>query len=196
MRKEETVKKHLDALRILKEVVKYNPKISMTEFMKDHNLSKNAAHALTTGKIIINTGGRGKGRHYVWNTINPNRMMAEEWLIRMQQNANKARDKKSICFTDKDFDDLITVEEKIIELRKKGLSYRQIADELNVKNWKVHKVCTEQVQKNDLITKSNKIKPTSRKKIKTKEVRTREYPIVDSKQKSIVILWGLINIKF
>lgn len=191
MRKDETIKKHLEVLKILKEVVKYNPKLSMSKFMKDHKLSNNAAHALTKGKIIINTGGKGYGKNYIWNTIEPNIKMAEEWLNRMQENANKSRERKTSCFTDKDFDDLLTVEEKIISLRKKGFTYSEIVDELNVKHWKVHRVCTEKVKENDLMTAKNLIKS------QLPDSKIPNIPEASQlKQKSIVILWGLINIKF
>ena len=79
---EETVKKYFDALKKLKTILEYQPKMGLQPYCNKEGLSKNASVEIINGGLVKNTGTRGKGVNYIWNTIDPNLKMAEELVKR------------------------------------------------------------------------------------------------------------------
>ena len=194
MNREQTVKKHLEVLKELKVALKYQPKINMSGFMKEKKVSKNGAVALIHGKVVENKGGKGATRYYVWNTIEPNLKMAEEWIKRMQENSNKLRNKKVKIETQKRYDN-------IIRLRRLGKTYVEISEELGFSKATISKVCNSAIKDNDSITYKN----ISRNQIGNKNAEKISIPHKNKKQRDVVsvkkqnvisIFWGLITIKY
>ena len=198
--REQTIKKHLEVLKELKLALKYQPKINMSGFMKDKKVSKNGAVALIHGKVVENKGGKGATRYYVWNTIEPNLKMAEEWINRMQENSNKSRDKNvrsKKLLKQKRYDN-------IIRLRRLGKTYGEIEKEVGFCQATISKVCNSVIKDNDSISYKN----ISNKQIGNKNAEKIHIPNYENtprinnkmelskKQNVVSILWGLITIKY
>jgi len=135
MKHEETRLKYLKALKDLQTVLKYQPKISLSGFIKDRSLGKTIQQVLIDENLVKNIGGKGRGTEYKWNTIDPNLKMVDEILVRIQQKKNRVAHSKNRKIK-KELTPEVIKEIKI--LRSKGLIYKEIAKKVGVKDYQVN----------------------------------------------------------
>ena len=90
--KEETIIKYFEVLKELHSVLNITPKISMHEFCKKKEISRNLGTVLKDGGVIRLEGIKRHSKWY-WNTTEPTREMAIETIKRLS-NANPERIKK------------------------------------------------------------------------------------------------------
>lgn len=89
--RQSTVSKYLLALKQIRfNIVELgNNKINLSGICREFNLSKSAATEMVRGGLIKNTGTKGRGVNYVWNTILPNEKMARELVNRVNYRGNE-----------------------------------------------------------------------------------------------------------
>ena len=67
----------LEGLKIFHRHLKYSDKFNVKKLIDDGVLSGDEIRIMREAKIFRNTGSRGRGARYEWNTIPPNLKMAE-----------------------------------------------------------------------------------------------------------------------
>ena len=120
--RQSTVTKYLSALKQIRfNIVELgNNKMSLSGMCRDLNLSKSAATEIVKGGLLKNTGSKGKGVHYVWNTILPNEKMARELINRVNSRGYQGM----IKTRSKQIDDtvIISKNEPILTISEKDLT--------------------------------------------------------------------------
>jgi predicted HicB family RNase H-like nuclease len=200
--------------------IKNNPNQSITDFTKEHDdvdYYVSIIIQLNNCNIIKNIGGSKTKPYYITNhdVINVDDYIKLRDKVRKTHNENYGeRIRKSwggkydiyLQGAYEKMDNVFTSQEFTKQCRRVSDSNHfnrllghgeLVPDFLKDKTTKLSKFTYEKKTKYlDIKDLNNQKQETKEEKKKTVRVEPRIHPVVEKKQKSIVVLWGLINIKF
>jgi hypothetical protein len=215
-----TEQKYLTFLNDVYTQCNTNGEFRFSDLTDKHRISRRVSSLLIKEGRVVNKSD-GRSPIYVWNTIKPNIHMVKhiQESIRKENKVTtfyRGEKKKTHIWGGFDLNSGQICE--IVQLRDvKKKPYSRIAKQFDfsvahlsniyhaAKGSKTHrerlngnlKEAIDEFLNNEVITTQVKAKPIkATTKVETIKVAPRMHPVVDSKQRSVVILWGLINIKF
>ena len=208
--------KYLKVLNEIHSRCQQGGEFKMRDILAQHRVDSNLSRVLLREKLVINVGGN-KFPYYQWKTIRPNIYMVKE-LIQKKKDLEFSKDNVKRKITRKNQPTTLTKEVVLSIVKMKDVkhySFEQIAEKIKFSSsyvariYKAYHGSSEHLNKlgqnvecivneakqelNSTIVVPPRMFPNKVQENKpTMEHRVIEKPT----QKSINILWGLINIKF
>jgi hypothetical protein len=184
------VEKYLNFLRDVKAQLDTTSKISMSEYIAKHKISKRATQALQEGGILTKSGGTKHANWYWSSPVIPNIKMADELYSKCVKINNEYQVSHRAIKADKPI-----VKKQFVDTLKDAMIEKQKVDVERVDKMENNIVIEETV------SHDHKFRPVqyhvhtpTQKPIKQK-AKEKVTPVVE-REKLFSVLWGVIKIKW